>query len=74
LAARGEVDVVHIGRRALVTDDSLKAFVQRLRGGRTTGVPTGIATEYDFEAALQAARDDGDLSAANVARHLSGAE
>lgn len=33
LAARGEVEVVHIGRRALITDESLQAFVERLRGG-----------------------------------------
>jgi excisionase family DNA binding protein len=31
LAARGEVEVVHIGRRALVTEESLSAFVDRLR-------------------------------------------
>jgi excisionase family DNA binding protein len=30
LIARGEVKTVHIGRRALVTDDSLRAFVDRL--------------------------------------------
>jgi len=27
LAAKGELEFVHIGRRALVTDDSLRAFV-----------------------------------------------
>lgn len=33
LAAKGEIDVVHIGRRALVTDESLRAFVDRLKTG-----------------------------------------
>lgn len=31
LADRGEVEVVHIGRRALVTRESLADFVTRLR-------------------------------------------
>lgn len=31
LVARGELEFVHIGRRALVTDESLRAFVDRLR-------------------------------------------
>jgi excisionase family DNA binding protein len=30
LAARGDLRTVHIGRRALVTDESLRAYVERL--------------------------------------------
>ncbi|MCW2497515.1 hypothetical protein [Jatrophihabitans sp.] len=32
LAAAGEIDFVHIGRRAFVTAESLRAYVQRLAG------------------------------------------
>lgn len=30
LAAQGEFEVVHIGRRALATDESVRAYVERL--------------------------------------------
>jgi hypothetical protein len=33
--SRGEVQTVHIGRRALVTDESLNAYIERLSGGNT---------------------------------------
>lgn len=32
LVARGEVEVVHIGRRALVPVDSIDAYIEKLRG------------------------------------------
>lgn len=31
LAAKGHLEVVHIGRRALITDESLRAYVESLR-------------------------------------------
>jgi excisionase family DNA binding protein len=35
LVDRGELKTVHIGRRALVTDQSLNAYVERLTGEST---------------------------------------
>jgi excisionase family DNA binding protein len=35
LVAEGQIEVVKIGRRTLVPDDSLRAFVARLRAGNT---------------------------------------
>jgi excisionase family DNA binding protein len=32
IAALGDLEVVHIGRRSLVTDESLRAYIDRLRG------------------------------------------
>lgn len=32
IVKRGELQTVHIGRRALVTDESLRAYVGRLAG------------------------------------------
>jgi len=39
LAARGDVQIVRVGRRALVPVASIEAFVERLRAGDGGGVP-----------------------------------
>ncbi len=37
MAARGDVEIVRVGRRALVTVSSIEAYVDRLRAGDDTG-------------------------------------
>lgn len=39
LAARGDVQIVRIGRRALVPVSSIESYVERLRAGRTDDPP-----------------------------------
>ncbi len=39
LVARGELEVVHIGRRALIPVSSVDAFVERLRAEQRDGAP-----------------------------------
>lgn len=39
MVSRGEIEVVHIGRRALIPVSSLDAFVERLRAEQRDGAP-----------------------------------
>jgi excisionase family DNA binding protein len=41
IVKRGELQTVHIGRRALVTDDSLRAYVARLAADAGTATQMG---------------------------------
>lgn len=43
LIAAGEIEVVKIGRRTLVPDESLRTFVARLRRGEVTTSPRPAA-------------------------------
>jgi excisionase family DNA binding protein len=53
LVAKGEVETVHIGRRCLVTADSLAAYVDRLTGAGSGGADREPARELEGRA------DDG---------------
>lgn len=43
LIAAGEIEVVKVGRRTLVPDESLRTFVDRLRRGEVTSAPRSAA-------------------------------
>lgn len=43
MAARGDVQIVRVGRRALVPVASIEAYVERLRAGKEVDDPTPAA-------------------------------
>lgn len=47
LAKRGDIEMVHVGSRALVPAASIDAFVSSLRADQGSGVLVGETGEYD---------------------------
>ncbi len=47
LAKRGDLEIVHVGSRALVPAASIDAFVAKLRADQGSGVLVGETGEYD---------------------------